>query len=109
MGIVFDVEGQAILADIAAPAHIPSELLQKQMRVCGVASPPAAPEKLLFWGHDFLLAVEPKKCSLVDHPKHDEELNAVEQHDKQLRNGFVWRTYKGFNHILALCALDEAQ
>jgi len=102
--VVFDVEAQALAATLP-PLQIPQKLLDPHERVCGVVAPPGTPDKLLLWGHGFMLALQMQPGTGG---------TAAAQPDGQGCQGGQgghggWRTYRGMKHILALTALDEAQ
>merc|ERR1712151_173395 len=96
MGIVFDVEEQAIAANMASPMRIPSRVLSPHDRICGISCAPGAPEKLFLWGHNSLL-----------------QLSWAKDEDGKSESKPVWRSYKDGNqemrNILAMSLLDEGE
>jgi len=107
--IVFDVEAQA-LATTVPELEVPTTMLEEHVRICGVASPLGNPDKLLLWGHSFMLGLElcqgtfPEKKATTGIAM-DTDVTVVVQDEPDCR----WRRYDGMHHILALSMLDESQ
>jgi len=110
--VVFDVETQA-LATTLPQLEVPKGMLELHMRICGVASPLGNPDKLLLWGHSFMLGLELRQGKLPDEKAAtDASGDAMDNNVKVVvkdQDDCRWRRYDGMQHILALCMLDESQ
>jgi len=94
--VVFDVEEQALVANVGWPVRIPKRVLPSHERVCGISCAPRVPNKFVIWGHNFLL-----------------QLSWAKPKDEKRGPTPIWRSYKEGNndmkHILALFMLDETE
>ena len=82
---LFDIESQSLHADIP-PFDIPKRHLAVHARVCGIAAFPEAPEKLLLWGHNYLLAVNVKAKKVAK--------------SESAAEPYTWRLWAGIRHLL---------
>ena len=80
---LYDIESQSLASDIA-PFDIPKRHLAVHARVCGVATFPEAPDKLLLWGHNYLLAVN---------------LKARQARDDSSTEPYTWRLWAGIRRL----------
>jgi len=89
---LFDIESQSLHADIP-PFDIPKRHLAVHARVCGIAAFPEAPEKLLLWGHNYLLAVNVKAKKVAK--------------SESAAEPYTWRLWAGIRHVLAFFGLQK--
>ncbi|CAE7207662.1 U3 small nucleolar RNA-associated protein 4 [Symbiodinium microadriaticum] len=89
---LFDIESQSLHADIP-PFDIPKRHLAVHARVCGIAAFPEAPEKLLLWGHNYLLAVNVKAKKVT--------------RSEAAAEPYTWRLWAGIRHVLAFFGLQK--
>jgi len=106
--LMYDIEAQAFSAELPHPAKVPFEVLPLTSRICGVAAFPGKPNKVLLWGHTFLLALDLNPSSSGNKLKGSRETSEPGW-DKTLppKKGLAW-SVKEVPHVLALWALDEA-
>lgn len=108
----FDVEAQALAARMPAPASIPSTLLATHARICGIAAPAATPNKLVLWGHSFMLALtlkSPEEDAPAEKRTGKRSADEEEPSPGPLGSACSWKVFSGLKHLLSLCALSEAQ
>ena len=79
---LFDIEAQSLAAEIG-PFTIPNRLLAVHARVCGIATFPEAPDRLLLWGHNYVLSINTKA-------KANEESNS---------EPYTWRLWAGIRRL----------
>lgn len=103
--LVFDVEAQTLAAGVPSPLRIPRSVLRPSARVCGVAAPPGTSGRLLLWGHDFMVRLDPAAPAGKDVAEDTPQKRKAAESDVPQR----WRKYDDMQHIIALCALEEAQ
>jgi U3 small nucleolar RNA-associated protein 4 len=110
--VVFDVEAQALInhdATESGSLEVPKGMVPSHVRICGVASPLGHPNKLLLWGHSFMLGLDLRPKTHEAFPTSsgdaDNDVTVVVKDKDNCR----WRRYDGMQHILALCMLDESQ
>ena len=89
---LFDIESQSLHADIP-PFDIPKRHLAVHARVCGIAAFPEAPEKLLLWGHNYLLAVNVKAKKVAK--------------SESAAEPYTWRLWAGIRHLLQSQAAES--
>ena len=88
---LFDIESQSLHADIP-PFDIPKRHLAVHARVCGIAAFPEAPEKLLLWGHNYLLAVNVKAKKVT--------------RSEAAAEPYTWRLWAGIRHLVPTLLLQ---
>jgi len=110
--LIYDVEGQALATDVPSFVRIPKTITPAHSRVCGLVVPPGSRDKLLLWGHNFLAKVDLSKVSA------DTADNGPVKKRRKSGGGAAevggeadggWASYDGFEHIVALCGLEESQ
>lgn len=128
--LVFDVEAQNLVREITAAASIPRSVgVYRHQRVCGIVpASPALPDKVLVWGHTFLLTLDLKAAAAAKatgalegvaaapapEPKRSAKRARWEasrpgaKRRKTVDDTGAWRRTPGVLHILSLQALDQA-
>lgn len=107
--LVFDVESQTLAAEVPSPLRIPPRLVAPHVRACGIVAPPGTKDKLLLWGHSFML-----KLDLIAAQKAEAEEDGPAKRRKLVdgaadEEGSPWKLYEDMEHIVALHALEESQ
>eukprot|EP00448_Togula_jolla_P007299 CAMPEP_0170599092 /NCGR_PEP_ID=MMETSP0224-20130122/16603_1 /TAXON_ID=285029 /ORGANISM="Togula jolla, Strain CCCM 725" /LENGTH=750 /DNA_ID=CAMNT_0010923701 /DNA_START=100 /DNA_END=2352 /DNA_ORIENTATION=+ len=110
--LFFDVEAQTIAA-VTSP-RIPPAILPPDARVCGIVAPSERPDRVLFWGHTFILALDltgKETPPLTKRARHDEQPSQPEKShlDGGITKVGVWTRYPRMQHILAAFGLDRAR
>lgn len=103
--LLFDVEAQALAAGVTSPIKIPWHIMSSQERVCGVACPPGTKDKLLLWGHSFMVKLD-LEAAAEERPQKKQKGQAG-TNGHATGGGNQWQKYDGMEHIVALSALEE--
>jgi len=117
--IVYDVEAQALVTTVPSLLLVPRHIVRRHERICGVAVPPGTKDKLLLWGHTFLARVDlasaaadaAEETPRLQRKKRRKSKDGAPDSDGEgadKGNG-AWKSYDGFQHIVALCGLDDSQ
>lgn len=110
--LVYDVEEGTLTTGAQAP-RIPTCILMPHERICGVSGPSDKPNRVLLWGHSFLVTLDLEKDEVARRQKLDDEVKEkVERGSISSVGEYVsqgaWRAY-GMQHILTLQCLDVSR
>merc|ERR1712216_249795 len=133
--VVFDVEAQALVANVPSPSRIPVKLLQPQKRLSGVVASLGRPDKVLLWGHQSLISMDlrpeaqapavdaeeapggaptPKKKAKKNKkgaqtPKKTDDVQDAKEPAAVVCGEAPFQSFEGMKNVLAMAGLDEAR